>query len=79
MGEHVRAFRGLIQKMLSVSVDSLQHAKRVQSDATPELQRAAKAVEDWYDEGLERTGPRPAIVAQNIGALDEEGLPLWLR
>lgn len=49
------------------------------SGRMPEAWRAAKAVEDWYDEGLERTGPRPAIVAQNIGALDEEGLPLWLR
>ncbi|MCA0340244.1 MULTISPECIES: hypothetical protein [unclassified Shinella] len=44
-----------------------------------EAWEAAKAVEDWYDEGLARSGPRPALVAQRIGPLDEDGLPLWLR
>ena len=34
--------QGAAAKMLSVSVDSLQHAKRVQSDAAPELQRAVE-------------------------------------
>ena len=44
-----------------------------------EAWEAAKAVEDWYDEGLAHSGERPAIVALNIGPLDEQGLPLWLR
>lgn len=46
---------------------------------TVEAWEAAKAVEDWYDEGLSRSGERPAIVAMNIGPLDESGLPLKLR
>lgn len=49
------------------------------SGRTVEAWEAAKAVEDWYDEGLARSGPRPASVAANIGPLDEDGLPLWLR
>ena len=44
-----------------------------------EAWEAAKAVEDWYDEGLARSGPRPAMVAQRIGPLNEDGLPIWLR
>lgn len=46
---------------------------------TVEAWEAAKAVEDWYDEGLARSGERPAIVAANIGPLDADGLPRWLR
>lgn len=34
-----------------------------------EAWEAAKAVEDWYDEGLERTGPRPASVRTEIERL----------
>lgn len=49
------------------------------SGRTVETWEAAKAVEDWYDEGLARSGVRPAMVAQRIGPLDEDGLPLWLR
>jgi hypothetical protein len=44
-----------------------------------EAWEAAKAVEDWYDAGLARSGPRPASVAQRIGPLSEDGLPVWLR
>jgi len=46
---------------------------------TAESWQAAKAVEDWYEEGLTRTGPRPTVVAQRIGPLRPDGLPLWLR
>lgn len=49
------------------------------SGRTVEAWEAAKAVEDWYDEGLARTGERPPIVAQNIGPIDADGLPRWLR
>lgn len=42
-----------------------------------EVWEAAKAVENWYDEGLARSEERPAIVALNIGPLDEDGLPRW--
>jgi hypothetical protein len=44
-----------------------------------EAWEAAKAVEDWYDAGLARSGDRPAIVAMRIGPLDHDGLPRWLR
>ncbi|WP_439604156.1 hypothetical protein [Shinella sp.] len=44
-----------------------------------EAWQAAKAVEDGYDAGLARSGPRPAIVAAKIGPLDADGIPLWLR
>jgi len=40
--------------------------------------QAAKAVEEWPEGGLRRTGPRPAIVAKNIAPLREDGLPRWL-
>lgn len=43
-----------------------------------EAWEAAKAVEDWYDAGLVRTGQRPASVARKIGPLDADGLPVWL-
>lgn len=46
---------------------------------TVEAWEAAKAVEDWYDEGLARSGERPAVVALHIGPLDDDGLPRWLR
>lgn len=49
------------------------------SGRTVEAWEAAKAIEDWYDEGLARSGERPAIVALRIGPLDEGGFPRWLR
>jgi hypothetical protein len=50
-----------------------------QTGRTVEAWEAAKAVEDWYDAGLARSGERPASVVQRIGPLDENGLPLWLK
>lgn len=44
-----------------------------------EAWEAAKAVEDWYDEGLARSGERPESVARKIGPLDANGLPVWLE
>ncbi|WP_313665765.1 hypothetical protein [Shinella sp.] len=49
------------------------------SGRTVEAWEAAKAVEDWYDIGLERTGERPSRVAEVIGPLDADALPRWLR
>lgn len=49
------------------------------SGRTVEAWEAAKAVEDWYDEGLARSGDRPARIADKIGPLDSDGFPRWLR
>lgn len=49
------------------------------SGRTAEAWEAAKAVEDWYDEGLARSSERSSIVAQRIGPIDETGLPHWMR
>jgi len=42
-----------------------------------EAWEAAKAVEDWYDAGLELTGPRPARVRQEIERLADLNPPGW--
>lgn len=44
-----------------------------------EAWQAAKAVEDWYDEGLARSGPRSASVAQRIGQLKAGRPPSRLK
>lgn len=43
------------------------------SGRADEAWQAAKAVEDWYDEGCAATGPRPASVASVIRRLDKRG------
>lgn len=47
------------------------------SGRTIEAWEAAKAVEDWYDAGLERSGPRPAAVEAEIQRLADGKPPGW--
>lgn len=44
---------------------------------TIEAWQAAKAVEDWYEEGLARSGPRPVHVAAEIERLAHLNPPGW--
>lgn len=48
-----------------------------QTGRAAEAWEAAKAVEDWYDEGLKRSGPRPARVAMQIEAHADHFPPGW--
>lgn len=43
------------------------------SGRTEEAWVAAKSVEDWYDEGVARTGPKPAWVSDVVAALAARG------
>lgn len=38
-----------------------------------EAWQAAKRVEEWYDEGAARTGPKPAALSRRIADLKERG------
>lgn len=47
------------------------------SGRTSEAWEAAKAVEDWYDAGLQRSGARPADVEMEIRRLAHLNPPGW--
>jgi hypothetical protein len=44
-----------------------------QSGHEAEAWEAAKRVEDWYDEGVARAGPKPDALSQRIADLKERG------
>lgn len=48
-----------------------------QNGRCAEAWEAAKAIEDWYDAGLERSGPRPAWVEEIINRHPDLNPPGW--